>query len=202
MRDAIRDRITEQLIGYRMKYSNGAFDHLIVYSHIMLDSDAYKTNHGWMYDAETSIVGTYSEKDGIAKFKAINIPKIVGYTAHLVKLDPVKINSKLFTRYMVSFMAMPQLTTNVANNQTNKTATTKLIAPHHDIISTKDAVSVKPIVRINKIDADAKTYRINLSKIISLLKQLKQNTITIHVTKNTNKLITKKANIKIIKKHL
>lgn len=199
MRDAIRDRITGQLIGYRMRYSYG---HLVAYSHVMLNSDAYKTNHGWMYDATSSVVGTYSEKDGIAKFKAINIPKIAGYTAHLVKLDPVKINSNTFARYMVSFMAMPQLTTDVANNKTVKVAATKPIVPYRDVISAKDAASIKPTILMNKADDNAKTYRINLNKIISLLKQLKPNTITIHVTKNINKLITKKAKIKLIKKHL
>ena len=107
MRDAIRDRITGQLIGYRMGYSYG---HLVAYSHVMLDSDAYKTNKGWMLDTTNSALDTYVNKNGVVFFKQVKLPKINGYSCHIEKkqtVDNFNNVTRMFTRYIVNFAASP-----------------------------------------------------------------------------------------------
>ena len=105
MRDGLRDRITGKLIGYR--YTNGENT-----TDIMLDSDAYKTNQGWMLDIANSALGTYVNKNGIAFFKQVKLPKINGYSCHIENEKKQNVNnfnnvSRMFTRYFVSFMALP-----------------------------------------------------------------------------------------------
>lgn len=109
MRDGLRDRITGKLVGYRYTNGNNTTD-------IMLDSDAYKTNHGWMLDIANSALGTYINKNGVAFFKQVNLPKINGYSCHIEKKQTVNnfnnvphINNvaHMFTQYFVNFMALP-----------------------------------------------------------------------------------------------
>ena len=76
MRDGLRDRITGKLVGYR--YTNGENT-----TDIMLDSDAYKTNRGWMVNTTNSALGTYINKNGVAFFKQVKLPKINGYSCHI-----------------------------------------------------------------------------------------------------------------------
>ena len=162
MRDAIRDRITGQLIGYRMRYSYG---HLVAYSHVMLDSDAYKTNKGWMLDTTNSALGTYTNKNGVAFFKQVILPKISGYSWHIEKKQTVDnlnnvahINNvpHMLTQYFVSFMALPtpkhnpqviksdtglvEQSVKPANTQ-NKPAIEK---PKNPIVSENTVVEAKP----------------------------------------------------------
>lgn len=174
MRDAIRDRITGQLIGYRMKYNNGAFGnhHLIAYSHIMLDSDAYKTNKGWMLDTANSALDTYVNKNGVVFFKQVKLPKINGYSWHIEKKQTVDnfnnvthINNvpHMFTQYFVSFMALPtpkhnpqvvksdtglvEQSVKPANTQNKPTNTQNKPAiekPKNPIISENTVVEAKP----------------------------------------------------------
>lgn len=109
MRDGLRDRITGKLVGYRYTNGNNTTD-------IMLDSDAYKTNHGWMLDIANSALGTYINKNGVVFFKQVNLPKISGYSCHIEKKQTVNnfnnvlhINNvaHMFTQYFVNFMALP-----------------------------------------------------------------------------------------------
>ena len=109
MRDGLRDQITGQLVGYR--YTNG--DNT---TDIMLDSDNYKTNQGWMLDIANSALGTYTNKNGVAFFKQVKLPKISGYSWHIEKKQTVDnlnnvphINNipHMFTQYLVIFAALP-----------------------------------------------------------------------------------------------
>ena len=109
MRDGLRDRITGKLVGYRYTNGNNTTD-------IMLDSDAYKTNHGWMLDIANSALGTYINKNGVAFFKQVNLPKINGYNWHIEKKQTVDnannvshINNvpHMLTQYLVVFSALP-----------------------------------------------------------------------------------------------
>lgn len=103
MRDGLRDRITGKLVGYR--YTNG--DNT---TDIMLDSDNYKTNQGWMLDIANSALGTYTNKNGVAFFKQVKLPKINGYSWHIEKKQTVdNLNNvpHMFTQYLVIFAALP-----------------------------------------------------------------------------------------------
>lgn len=109
MRDGLRDRITGKLVGYRYTNGNNTTD-------IMLDSDAYETNHGWMLDITSSALGTYINKNGVVFFKQVNLPKISGYSCHIEKKQTANnfnnvshINNvaHMFTQYFVNFMALP-----------------------------------------------------------------------------------------------
>lgn len=109
MRDGLRDRITGQLVGYR--YTNGENT-----TDIMLDSDSYKTNQGWMLDIANSALGTYTNKNGVAFFKQVKLPKISGYSWQIEKKQTVDnlnnvphINNvpHMLTQYLVIFAASP-----------------------------------------------------------------------------------------------
>ena len=103
MRDGLRDRITGKLVGYRYTNGNNTTD-------IMLDSDAYKTNHGWMLDIANSALGTYINKNGVAFFKQVNLPKINGYSWHIEKkqiVDNLNNVPHKLTQYLVIFAASP-----------------------------------------------------------------------------------------------
>ena len=103
MRDGLRDAVTGKLVGYR--YTNGGNT-----TDIMLDSDAYKTNQGWMLDVANSVSGTYITKNGVVFFKQVKLPKISGYSWHIEKKQTVdNFNNvpHMFTQYFVSFMALP-----------------------------------------------------------------------------------------------
>lgn len=159
MRDAIRDRITGQLIGYRMKYSNSAFPDISAYSHVMLNSDAYKTNKGWMLDIANSTLDTYVNKNGVIFFKQVKLPKINGYSWHIEKkqtVDNFNNVTRIFTRYIVNFAASPvpkhnpqviksdtglgEQSVKPANTQ-NKPAIEK---PENPIVSENTVVKAKP----------------------------------------------------------
>lgn len=109
IRDGLRDRITGKLVGYRYINGNNTTD-------IMLDSDAYKTNHGWMLDIISSALGTYINKNGVVFFKQVNLPKISGYSCHIEKkqtadnfnnVSHINNVAHMFTQYLVNFMALP-----------------------------------------------------------------------------------------------
>ena len=109
MRDGLRDAVTGKLVGYRYTNNGNTTD-------IMLDSDAYKTNQGWMLDVANSVSGTYITKNGVVFFKQVKLPKISGYSWHIEKKQTVDnfnnvthINNvpHMFTQYFVSFMVLP-----------------------------------------------------------------------------------------------
>ena len=103
MRDGLRDRITGQLVGYRYTDGNNTTD-------IMLNSAAYKTNQGWMLDIANSTLGTYVNKNGVAFFKQVKLPKISGYSWHIEKKQTVNnVNNvpHMLTQYLVIFAALP-----------------------------------------------------------------------------------------------
>ena len=158
IRDGLRDAITGKLVGYR--YTNGGNT-----TDIMLDSDAYKTNQGWMLDIANSASGTYITKNGVGFFKQVKLPKINGYSCHIEKKQTVDnfnnvthINNvpHMFTQYFVSFMALPMPKQNPqvvksdtglveqsvkpANTQ-NKPAIEK---PKNPIVSENTVVEAKP----------------------------------------------------------
>ena len=158
MRDGLRDAVTGKLVGYR--YTNGGNT-----TDIMLDSDAYKTNQGWMLDIANSVSGTYITKNGVVFFKQVKLPKINGYSWHIEKKQTVDnfnnvthINNvpHMFTQYFVSFMALPtpkhnpqvvksdiglvEQSVKPANTQ-NKPAIEK---PKNPIISENTVVEAKP----------------------------------------------------------
>lgn len=154
MRDGLRDRITGKLIGYR--YTNGENT-----TDIMLDSDTYKTNQGWMLDIANSALGTYVNKNGVAFFKQVKLPKINGYNWHIENekkqtVENVNNVPRMFTRYFVSFMALPvpkhnpqvvksdtglvEQSVKPANTQ-NKPAIEK---PESPIVSENTVVKAKP----------------------------------------------------------
>ena len=103
MRDGLRDRITGELVGYR--YTNGENT-----TDIMLNSAAYKTNQGWMLNVANSALGTYTNKNGVAFFKQVKLPKISGYSWHIEKKQTVdNLNNvpHMLTQYLVIFAASP-----------------------------------------------------------------------------------------------
>lgn len=103
MRDGLRDRITGKLVGYRYTSGENTTD-------IMLDSAAYKTNQGWMLNVANSALGTYTDKNGVAFFKQVNLPKISGYSWHIAKKQTVdNLNNvpHMLTQYLVIFAASP-----------------------------------------------------------------------------------------------
>ena len=145
MRDGLRDLITGQLIGYR--YTNG--DNT---TDIMLDSAAYKTNQGWMLDIANSALGTYVNKNGVAFFKQVKLPKISGYSWHIEKkqtVDNVNNVPHMFTQYLVVFSALPALK---HNSQVGK-SDTRLAEQPVKPINTQNKPAVekpkKPIVLEN-----------------------------------------------------
>lgn len=154
MRDGLRDRITGKLVGYR--YTNGENT-----TDIMLNSDDYKTNRGWMLDTTSSALGTYVNKNGVAFFKQVKLPKINGYSCHIENAKKQTVNnvnnvSRMFTRYLVNFVALPvpkhnpqvvksdtglvEQSVKPANPQ-NKPAIEK---PENPIVSENTVVKVKP----------------------------------------------------------
>ena len=158
MRDGLRDAVTGKLIGYRYTNDGNTTD-------IMLDSDDYKTNQGWMLDIANSVSGTYIIKNGVTFFKQVKLPKISGYSWHIEKKQTVDnfnnvthINNvpHMFTQYFVSFMALPtpkhnpqvvksdtglvEQSVKPANTQ-NKPAIEK---PKNPIISENTVVEAKP----------------------------------------------------------
>lgn len=105
MRNGLRDRITGQLVGYRYTSGDNTTD-------IMLNSAAYKTNQGWMLDIANSALGTYVNKNGVAFFKQVKLPKISGYSWHIESekkqtVDNLNNVPHMFTQYLVIFAASP-----------------------------------------------------------------------------------------------
>ena len=152
MRDGLRDAVTGKLVGYRYTNGENATD-------IMLDSDAYKTNQGWMLDVANSTLGTYITKNGVVFFKQVKLPKINGYSWHIEKkqtVDNFNNVSHMFTRYLVNFVALPvprhnpqvvksdtglvEQSVKPANTQ-NKPAIEK---PKNPIVSENTVVEAKP----------------------------------------------------------
>lgn len=151
MRDGLRDRITGQLVGYRYTNGNNTTD-------IMLDSDVYKTNQGWMLNIANSALGTYTNKNGVAFFKQVNLPKISGFSWHIEKKQTVDnlnnvphINNvpHTLTQYLVIFAALPAPK---HNSQVGK-SDTKLVEQSVKPINTQNKPAIekpeKPIVSEN-----------------------------------------------------
>ena len=147
MRDGLRDRITGKLIGYRYTDGNNTTD-------IMLNSDAYKTNQGWMLDIANSALGTYTNKNGVAFFKQVKLPKISGYSWHIEKKQTVdNLNNvpHMLTQYLVIFAASPALKHNSQVGKSDTKLTEQPVKP----INTQNKPAIErpenPIVLENTI---------------------------------------------------
>ena len=174
MRDGLRDLITGQLIGYR--YTNG--DNT---TNIMLDSAAYKTNQGWMLDIANSSLGTYTNKNGVAFFKQVILPKISGYSWHIEKKQAVdNLNNvpHMLTQYLVIFAALPAPK---HNSQVGK-SDTKLAEQ-----------SVKPVNTQNKPAIEKPKNPIALENT-EVETKLDTNTLLYDRHKPTNPIITYQVN--------
>lgn len=147
MRDGLRDRITGKLVGYR--YTNG--DNT---TDIMLDSDVYKTNQGWMLNIANSALGTYTNKNGVAFFKQVNLPKISGFSWHIEKkqtVDNLNNIQHMLTQYLVIFAALPAPKHNSQVGKSN----TGLVEQSVKTINMQDKPAIgkpeKPIVLENAV---------------------------------------------------
>lgn len=150
-RDALQDKVTGKLAGYRIKNSDGTF------TDIMLDSDTYKTNHGWMFDATTSLSDTYNVKDGVAHFNQISIPSIQGYSAHIEKKPTAEIVDSMSglkrTRslYFVSFMALPRPTQKDQTVEDDKGVGSQSVTPADKKEAPAKEVPENPIISGKKV---------------------------------------------------
>lgn len=150
-RDALQDKVTGKLAGYRITNSDGTF------TDIMLDSDAYKTNHGWMFDATTSSDGTYTVKDGVARFNQISIPAIQGYSAHIEKkpvadiVDSMSGLKRTRSLYFVSFMALPRPTQKDQEVKDDKAVGEQTVAPADKKEAPAKEVPKNPIISGKKV---------------------------------------------------
>lgn len=150
-RDALQDKVTGKLAGYRIKNSDGTF------TDIMLDSDAYKTNHGWMFDVAKSTEGTYTVKDGVAKFNPIELPAIQGYAAAIEKkpaseiVDSMSSLKRTRSLYFVSFRALPRATQKDQTVKDDKGVGEQSVVPADKKSDPAKEVPADPIISGTKV---------------------------------------------------